>query len=282
MLSDALGEVQRGLEVVEFACGIPHLLKGGVQRRASRPSVDVLLDPPAARRGRGDLAVQLPGDGAAVVLPGGDRVPATPWCSSPARRTRSASPPARRAVGRGRAARRRVQRRARGQGGGRPAARRTPTSRRSRSSARRRSRATSTRPAPAHGKRVQALGGAKNHMVVLPDADLDLAADAAVNAGFGSAGERCMAISVAGRGRPGRRRAGRRGSPSGWPGCAPATAARGCDMGPLVTGAHRDKVGVVPRRRRRGRRRPRRRRARRGGRRRRRTGSGSGRRCSTT
>ena len=48
----------------------------------------------------------------------------------------------------------------------------------------------------AHGKRVQALGGAKNHMLVLPDADLDLAADAAVNAGFGSAGERCMAISA--------------------------------------------------------------------------------------
>ncbi len=46
------------------------------------------------------------------------------------------------------------------------------------------------------GKRVQALGGAKNHMLVLPDADLDLAADAAVNAGYGSAGERCMAISV--------------------------------------------------------------------------------------
>ena len=48
----------------------------------------------------------------------------------------------------------------------------------------------------AAGKRVQALGGAKNHMVVLPDADLDLAADAAVSAGFGSAGERCMAVSV--------------------------------------------------------------------------------------
>ena len=48
----------------------------------------------------------------------------------------------------------------------------------------------------AYGKRVQALGGAKNHMVVLPDADLDLAADSAVNAGFGSAGERCMAISA--------------------------------------------------------------------------------------
>jgi malonate-semialdehyde dehydrogenase (acetylating)/methylmalonate-semialdehyde dehydrogenase len=48
----------------------------------------------------------------------------------------------------------------------------------------------------AHGKRVQALGGAKNHMVVLPDADLDAAADAAVSAAYGSAGERCMAISV--------------------------------------------------------------------------------------
>ncbi|MEZ4405349.1 MAG: CoA-acylating methylmalonate-semialdehyde dehydrogenase [Polyangiales bacterium] len=47
-----------------------------------------------------------------------------------------------------------------------------------------------------NGKRVQALGGAKNHMVVLPDADMDLAADAAVGAGYGSAGERCMAISV--------------------------------------------------------------------------------------
>ncbi|HUY42668.1 MAG TPA: CoA-acylating methylmalonate-semialdehyde dehydrogenase [Acidimicrobiales bacterium] len=50
--------------------------------------------------------------------------------------------------------------------------------------------------ASAANKRVQALGGAKNHMVVLPDADLDVAADAAINAGFGSAGERCMAVSV--------------------------------------------------------------------------------------
>lgn len=50
--------------------------------------------------------------------------------------------------------------------------------------------------ATEHGKRVQALGGAKNHMVVLGDADLDIAADAAINAGYGAAGERCMAISV--------------------------------------------------------------------------------------
>src|SRR5436190_6181712 len=91
------------------------------------------------------------------------------------------------------------------------------------------------------GKRVQALGGAKNHMVVLPDADLDLAADAAVNAGFGSAGERCMAISalvvvepvadelvsrIADRVATLRTGDGR----------------RGCDMGPLVTREHRDKV----------------------------------------
>jgi len=50
--------------------------------------------------------------------------------------------------------------------------------------------------ATAKGKRVQALGGAKNHMIVLPDADIDMAADAAVSAGYGSAGERCMAVSM--------------------------------------------------------------------------------------
>ena len=92
-----------------------------------------------------------------------------------------------------------------------------------------------------HGKRVQALGGAKNHMVVLPDADLDLAADAAVNAGFGSAGERCMAISalvvvepVADElvARIGERMATLR----------TGDGRRGADMGPLVTAAHRDKV----------------------------------------
>jgi len=49
----------------------------------------------------------------------------------------------------------------------------------------------------AHNKRVQALGGAKNHMIVMPDADMELAADALMGAGYGSAGERCMAISVA-------------------------------------------------------------------------------------
>ena len=91
------------------------------------------------------------------------------------------------------------------------------------------------------GKRVQALGGAKNHMVVLPDADLDLAADAAVNAGFGSAGERCMAISAlvavdAVADELVERIADRMGE------LRTGDGPRGCDMGPLVTAAHRDKV----------------------------------------
>jgi malonate-semialdehyde dehydrogenase (acetylating)/methylmalonate-semialdehyde dehydrogenase len=93
-----------------------------------------------------------------------------------------------------------------------------------------------------HGKRVQALGGAKNHMIVLPDADMELAADAAVSAGFGSAGERCMAISVVVtvgdaadqllprvQERIAKLRVG--------PGTDPDS-----EMGPLVTGAHRDRV----------------------------------------
>ncbi|TWP38596.1 CoA-acylating methylmalonate-semialdehyde dehydrogenase [Leekyejoonella antrihumi] len=96
-----------------------------------------------------------------------------------------------------------------------------------------------------HGKRVQALGGAKNHMVVLPDADLDAAADAAVNAGYGSAGERCMAISVLVAVEPIAddliaRIAERTGTlviGDGRP-----TDEKEVDMGPLVTKAHRDRV----------------------------------------
>ncbi|QHC71236.1 CoA-acylating methylmalonate-semialdehyde dehydrogenase [Rathayibacter sp. VKM Ac-2801] len=92
-----------------------------------------------------------------------------------------------------------------------------------------------------HGKRVQALGGAKNHMLVLPDADLDLVADSAINAGFGSAGERCMAISVVVAVEPVaddliakiQERAATLRTGDG---------RRGCDMGPLITEAHRDKV----------------------------------------
>ena len=93
----------------------------------------------------------------------------------------------------------------------------------------------------ANGKRVQALGGAKNHMLVLPDADLDLAADAAINAGFGSAGERCMAISVVVAVEP-VADALIEEITSRMAGLRIGDGRRGCDMGPLVTQAHRDKV----------------------------------------
>lgn len=94
----------------------------------------------------------------------------------------------------------------------------------------------------ANGKRVQALGGAKNHMVVLPDADIDMAADAAVSAAYGSAGERCMAISVVVA-------VGDVGNPlvaaiakrlpaiKVGPGTDPSN-----EMGPVITAEHRDKV----------------------------------------
>ena len=92
-----------------------------------------------------------------------------------------------------------------------------------------------------HGKRVQALGGAKNHMLVLPDADLDLVADSAVNAGFGSAGERCMAISVIVAVEPVADELIEKIA-SRMAGLTVGDGTRGCDMGPLITREHRDKV----------------------------------------
>ncbi|MCP9207431.1 CoA-acylating methylmalonate-semialdehyde dehydrogenase [Streptomyces sp. NEAU-Y11] len=93
-----------------------------------------------------------------------------------------------------------------------------------------------------HGKRVQALGGAKNHMLVLPDADLDFAADNAINAAYGSAGERCMAVSVVvAVGDTGdelvKKIADRAAKLRIGPGNDPAS-----EMGPLITKEHRDKV----------------------------------------
>jgi malonate-semialdehyde dehydrogenase (acetylating)/methylmalonate-semialdehyde dehydrogenase len=95
--------------------------------------------------------------------------------------------------------------------------------------------------AARNGKRVQALGGAKNHMLVLPDADLELAADAAINAGFGSAGERCMAISVLVAVEPVADGLIEKIT-SRMAGLTIGDGRRACDMGPLVTEAHRDKV----------------------------------------
>ena len=92
-----------------------------------------------------------------------------------------------------------------------------------------------------HGKRVQALGGAKNHMLVLPDADLDLVADSAINAGFGSAGERCMAISVVVAVEPvADKLIGK--ITDRMAKLKIGDGRRNCDMGPLVTKEHRDKV----------------------------------------
>ncbi len=93
----------------------------------------------------------------------------------------------------------------------------------------------------AHGKRVQALGGAKNHMLVLPDADLDLVADSAINAGFGSAGERCMAISVVVAVEPIANELVEKIA-SRMKDLKVGDGRRNCDMGPLITKEHRDKV----------------------------------------
>ena len=192
--SDAAGELARGIENIEFACGIPRLLKGGYSEGVSG-GVDVYsIRQPLGRRG-GHHPVQLPRHGADVDVRERDRDAATPSSSSPARRTRR-SPCSWPSCS------------------SRPAC---PTACSTSSTATRwPSTGSSTHPdieavsfvgstpiaqyiyatGTANGKRVQALGGAKNHMVVLPDADINMAADAAVSAAYGSAGERCMAISV--------------------------------------------------------------------------------------
>jgi malonate-semialdehyde dehydrogenase (acetylating) / methylmalonate-semialdehyde dehydrogenase len=238
VLSDALGEVTRGQEVVEFACGLAHLLKGSLTENAST-KVDVA----SMRQPLGVVGIISPFNfpamvpmwffpiaiaaGNAVVLKPSEKDPTTAnWIAALWREAglpdgifnvlhgdkvavdALLEDPRVKAIS---------------FVGSTPIARYVYE--------------TGTK----HGKRVQALGGAKNHMLVLPDADLDLAADAAVNAGFGSAGERCMAISallavdsiaddlitkIVDRIATLRTGDGR----------------RGCDMGPLVTGVHRDKV----------------------------------------
>ncbi|GAA1834127.1 CoA-acylating methylmalonate-semialdehyde dehydrogenase [Luedemannella flava] len=239
VLSDAAGEVQRGLEIIEYACGIPTLLRGGFSE-----GVSTGVDTWSIRQPLGVVAVISPFNFPAMVplwfvpiaIACGNTVVLKPSEKDPSASVRLAEwfteaglpdgvfnvvhgdkeavdalldHPDVRAVS---------------FVGSTPIARYVYE------------RGT------AAGKRVQALGGAKNHMVVLPDADLDLAADAAVSAGFGSAGERCMAISVVvAVGTVGDDLVGRIASRIGdirtGDGRRP-----GCEMGPLVTGAHRDKV----------------------------------------
>jgi malonate-semialdehyde dehydrogenase (acetylating) / methylmalonate-semialdehyde dehydrogenase len=238
VLSDAAGEVQRGLEVVEFACGLPHLLKGGFSEGVST-GVDVY----SIRQPVGVAAVISPFNfpamvplwflpiaiacGNAVVLKPSEKDPTAANLIAQAFLDAGLPPGVLTVVhGDAEAVNRLLEHpdvNSISFVGSTPIARHVYE--------------TGTR----NGKRVQALGGAKNHMIVLPDADLDLAADAAVNAGFGSAGERCMAISALVAVDPigdelvdkiKQRVAGLR----------TGDGRRGCDMGPLVTRAHRDKV----------------------------------------
>ncbi|MXP20592.1 CoA-acylating methylmalonate-semialdehyde dehydrogenase [Gordonia sp. HNM0687] len=238
VLSDALGEISRGQEVAEFACGIPHLLKGGYTENASTK-----VDVHSVRQPLGPVGIISPFNFPAMVpmwffpvaIAAGNTVVLKPSEKDPtaaiwlAELWKEAGLP---------------------DGvfnvlqGDKTAVDELLTNKAIKSI----SFVGSTPIAEyvystgtAAGKRVQALGGAKNHAIILPDADLDLAADAMVNAGFGSAGERCMAISVAvavgdvaddlvdkiaDRAKTIKTGDGTRNS----------------DMGPLVTKVHRDKV----------------------------------------
>ncbi|MEO7121855.1 MAG: CoA-acylating methylmalonate-semialdehyde dehydrogenase [Lacisediminihabitans sp.] len=238
VLSDAMGEVARGLEVVELACGIPSLMKGEYSENVST-GVDVYT----TREPLGVVAIISPFNfpamvplwffplavaaGNAVILKPSEKDPsAANWMAELF--TEAGLPDGVFNVVHGDkvavdALIEHPDVESISFVGSTPIARYI------------------YEQSAKHGKRVQALGGAKNHMLVLPDADLDLAADAAVNAGFGSAGERCMAISVlvavdsiadelvakiAER----------------MSGLVFGDGLRSCDLGPLITKEHRDKV----------------------------------------
>jgi malonate-semialdehyde dehydrogenase (acetylating)/methylmalonate-semialdehyde dehydrogenase len=237
--SDAAGEVARGLEVVEFACGIPHLLKGGFSENVSTgvdsysirqplgvvagitpfnfpAMVPMWMFPVAIACGNAFVLKPSEKDPSASLLLAqlwaeaglpdgvfnvvhGDKVAVDALLTHPDIAAVSFV-------------------------GSTPIARYVYE--------------TGTQA----GKRVQALGGAKNHMVVLPDADLDLAADAAVSAGFGSAGERCMAISALVAVDPvGDELVAKIKERVAKLAVGPGSDERS-EMGPLVTGPHRDKV----------------------------------------
>ncbi|TFB71183.1 CoA-acylating methylmalonate-semialdehyde dehydrogenase [Cryobacterium glaciale] len=238
VLSDALGEISRGQEVVEFACGIPHLLKGDYSENVST-GVDVY----STRQALGVVAVISPFNFPAMVpmwffplaLAAGNTVILKPSEKDPssaiwmAKLLKEAGLPDgvftvlqgdKESVD---GLLEHPDVKAISFVGSTPIAQYVYE--------------TGTR----HGKRIQALGGAKNHMLVLPDADLDLVADSAINAGFGSAGERCMAISVIVAVEPVadvliEKIVARMNT------LTVGDGRRACDMGPLVTEVHRDKV----------------------------------------
>ncbi len=241
--SDAVGEIARGQEVVEFACGISHLLKGGHSE-----SVSTGVDVHSKREPLGVVGIISPFNFPAMVpmwffpiaIAAGNTVVLKPSEKDPSASLWLAALWQEAGLPDG------VFNVLQGDKEAVDALLESPVVQSI-------SFVGSTpiaeyvyENASRRGKRVQALGGAKNHMVVLPDADLDLAADSAVNAGYGSAGERCMAVSVlvavgsvadelvariADRTRTLVIGDGGTGGDEGE-----------ADMGPLVTEAHRDKV----------------------------------------
>jgi malonate-semialdehyde dehydrogenase (acetylating)/methylmalonate-semialdehyde dehydrogenase len=239
VFTDALGEVQRGLEVIEFACGIPHLLKGDFSE-----NVSTQVDTYTMRQPLGVVAGITPFNFPAMVpmwmypiaIACGNTFVLKPSEKDPSSSNFSAELFAAAGLPDGvlnvvhgdKVAVDRILEHpdisAVSFVGSTPIARYVYE--------------TGT----ANGKRVQALGGAKNHMIVLPDADMELAADSAVSAGYGSAGERCMAISVVvavgdAADRLIDKMKERMATLTVGPGDDPES-----EMGPLVTGAHRDKV----------------------------------------
>lgn len=238
VLSDAMGEVSRGQEVVEVACGMPHLLKGAFTENASSK-----IDVHSVRQPLGPVGIISPFNFPAMVsmwffpiaIAAGNTVVVKPSEKDPSATNWIAELWAEAGLPAGVFNVLHGDKTAVDELLTNPAIKSisfvgsTPIAQYV--------YATGT----AHGKRVQALGGAKNHAIILPDADLDLAADAMVNAGFGAAGERCMAISVAVA--VGdiaddlvtkiveRTNTLKVGDGTG-----------SADMGPLITRAHRDKV----------------------------------------
>ena len=240
VLNDARGEVQRGMEVVEFACGIPHLLKGefssgvstGVDMYSLRQPLGVVAGiTPFNFPAMVPLWMLAPAIacGNAFILKPSEKDPSCPVRLAELL-VEAGAPPGVLNVLHGGADS--VNALLTHPGieaisfvGSTPVAKHIYAT------------------AAAHGKRVQSMGGAKNHLVVMPDADVDLAVDALIGAAFGSAGERCMAVSVAvavgdsvGDMLPSRLAERVRTLRIG-----PSTT-DGMDMGPLVTAAHRDRV----------------------------------------
>jgi malonate-semialdehyde dehydrogenase (acetylating)/methylmalonate-semialdehyde dehydrogenase len=240
-MADAVGEVSRGLENVEFACGVPHLLKGGYTEQASN-GVDVYQIRQPLGVVAGITPFNFPGMvplwmlsnaiacGNAFVLKPSEKDPgASVFLASLLKKAGLPDGVLNVVHGDKIAVDRILEHpdiKAVSFVGSTPVAKYIYE--------------TATR----NGKRVQALGGAKNHMLVLPDADINMAADAAVSAGYGAAGERCMAISVvlavgkvadplidAIRARMAKIKLG--------PGSDPAS-----EMGPLITRDHRDRVAT--------------------------------------